>query len=173
MSCLIVGQTGTVRKQLCNQKCDGFPNPRTLCFLVKTSSERRRDGGVGASIRLLSKLEMVPTDLRLYCSGHTIDPGVPDKGQYEINLTTQADPSKQLRTFSFASVDANYGISPRILRFSGVLSLAGARKIARPLNPQPRHSDRAQDCNARENIWGEGSSTWSRLRDTAVEATWL
>lgn len=43
------------------------------------------------------------------------DPGVPDKGQYEINLTTQADLSKQLRTFGFVSVDANYGILPKIL----------------------------------------------------------
>ena len=43
------------------------------------------------------------------------DPGVPDKGEYEINLTTQADFSKQLRTFDFIFVDANYGILPKIL----------------------------------------------------------
>jgi hypothetical protein len=43
------------------------------------------------------------------------DPGVPDKGEYEINLTTQADFSKQLRTVDFVFVDANYGILPRIL----------------------------------------------------------
>ena len=42
------------------------------------------------------------------------DPGVPDKGEYEINLTTQADFSKQLRTFDFLFVDANYGILPKI-----------------------------------------------------------
>jgi len=42
------------------------------------------------------------------------DPGVPDKGEYEINLTTQADFSKTGRTFDFVSVDANYGILPRI-----------------------------------------------------------
>jgi hypothetical protein len=42
------------------------------------------------------------------------DPGVPDKGEYEINLTTQADFSKQLRTFDFIFVDANYGILPKI-----------------------------------------------------------
>ena len=43
------------------------------------------------------------------------DPGVPDKGQYEINLTTQADFSKQRQTFDFLFVDANYGILPKIL----------------------------------------------------------
>lgn len=43
------------------------------------------------------------------------DPGVPDKGQYEINLTTQADYSKQQQTFDFLFVDANYGVVPKIL----------------------------------------------------------
>jgi len=42
------------------------------------------------------------------------DPDVPDKGEYEINLTTQADFSKQLRTFDFVLVDANYGVLPKI-----------------------------------------------------------
>jgi hypothetical protein len=42
------------------------------------------------------------------------DPSVPDKGEYEINLTTQADFSKQLRTFDFIFVDANYGVLPKI-----------------------------------------------------------
>jgi hypothetical protein len=42
------------------------------------------------------------------------DPSVPDKGEYEINLTTRADFSKQLRTFDFLVVDANYGIFPKI-----------------------------------------------------------
>jgi hypothetical protein len=45
----------------------------------------------------------------------TDDPGVPDKGEYEINLTTHADFSKELRTFDFFFVDANYGIVPKIL----------------------------------------------------------
>ena len=45
----------------------------------------------------------------------TDDPGVPDKGEYEINLTTQADFTKELRTFDFFFVDANYGIVPKIL----------------------------------------------------------
>ena len=43
------------------------------------------------------------------------DPGVPDKGEYEINLTTHADFSKELRTFDFLFVDANYGMLPKIL----------------------------------------------------------
>ena len=42
------------------------------------------------------------------------DPGVPEKGEYEINLTTQADFSKQLRIFDFVLVDANYGVLPKI-----------------------------------------------------------
>ncbi len=44
----------------------------------------------------------------------TDDPSVPDKGEYEINLTTHADFSKELRTFDFFFVDANYGIVPKI-----------------------------------------------------------
>ena len=43
------------------------------------------------------------------------DPGVPDQGEYEINLSSDADFSKQLRTFDFVLVDANYGILPKIL----------------------------------------------------------
>ena len=42
------------------------------------------------------------------------DPGVPEKREYEINLTTQADFSKQLRTFDFVLVDANYGVLPKV-----------------------------------------------------------
>lgn len=45
----------------------------------------------------------------------TDDPGVPDKGEYEINLTTHADFSKELRSFDFFFVDANYGIVPKVL----------------------------------------------------------
>lgn len=44
----------------------------------------------------------------------TDDPGVPDKGEYEINLTTSADFSKEIRTFDLLFVDANYGLSPKI-----------------------------------------------------------
>jgi hypothetical protein len=44
----------------------------------------------------------------------TDDPGVPDKGEYEINLTTDADLSKQLRTLDFFLIDANYGTLPKL-----------------------------------------------------------
>src|SRR3954467_2363289 len=44
----------------------------------------------------------------------TDDPGVPDKGEYEINLSTHADLSKEDRTVDLLFVDANYGIAPRI-----------------------------------------------------------
>src|SRR5258708_36662246 len=43
------------------------------------------------------------------------DPGVPDKGEYEINLATRADFSRPRREFDFLFVDANYGILPSIL----------------------------------------------------------
>jgi hypothetical protein len=67
------------------------------------------------------------------------DPGVPDKGQYEINLTTEVDLSKQLRTFSFLSVDANYGILPKIFghalptQVKFEFPLAGAKEQGDPL----------------------------------------
>ena len=48
----------------------------------------------------------------------TDDPGVPDKGEYEINLTSRADFSKESRTFDFLGVDANYGVKPSILGHS-------------------------------------------------------
>ena len=44
----------------------------------------------------------------------TDDPGVPDKGEYEINLSTHADLSKEDRSIDVLFVDANYGIAPRI-----------------------------------------------------------
>jgi hypothetical protein len=44
----------------------------------------------------------------------TDDPGVPDKGEYEINLTTGADLSKDGQSFDLLFVDANYGILPKI-----------------------------------------------------------
>ncbi len=42
------------------------------------------------------------------------DPGVPDKGQYEINIGPQVDSSKPLGIFDFVLIDANYGVLPRI-----------------------------------------------------------
>jgi hypothetical protein len=58
---------------------------------------------------------------------------------YEINLTTQADFSKQLRTFDFVFVDANYGILPKILghelptQVKFEFPLAGAKEYGDPL----------------------------------------
>src|SRR5947209_19342732 len=42
----------------------------------------------------------------------TDDPGVPDKGEYEINLTTHVDLSEDVRRIDMLFVDANYGILP-------------------------------------------------------------
>jgi hypothetical protein len=42
------------------------------------------------------------------------DPGVPEKGQYEINFTSEVDFSNQMRAFDFLLVDANYGTLPKI-----------------------------------------------------------
>jgi hypothetical protein len=42
------------------------------------------------------------------------DPGVPDKGEYEINLSIQADLSKAENTVDLLFVDANYGVLPKI-----------------------------------------------------------
>jgi len=66
------------------------------------------------------------------------DPDVPDKGEYEINLTTQADFSKQLRTFDFVLVDANYGVLPKIFghelptQVKFEFPLAGAKEHGNP-----------------------------------------
>jgi hypothetical protein len=40
----------------------------------------------------------------------TDDPGVPDEGEYEINLLTEADFAAVARTINVLTVDANYGI---------------------------------------------------------------
>jgi hypothetical protein len=45
----------------------------------------------------------------------TDDPGVPEKGVYEINLTTNADASRATKKFDLLFVDANYGLLPKIL----------------------------------------------------------
>lgn len=44
----------------------------------------------------------------------TDDPGVPDKGEYEINLTTRLDYTKAERHLDVLLVDANYGLRPVI-----------------------------------------------------------
>src|SRR5690349_11467509 len=38
------------------------------------------------------------------------DPGVPDRGEYELNFSTGADLTKHLRHIDLLSADANYGI---------------------------------------------------------------
>jgi hypothetical protein len=65
------------------------------------------------------------------------DPGVPEKGEYEINLTTQADFSKQLRTFDFVLVDVNYGVLPKIFGHD----LPTQVKFEFPLAGAKRHGD--------------------------------
>jgi hypothetical protein len=45
----------------------------------------------------------------------TDDPSVPDKGEYEINLFTDADLSKNARSINLLLVDANYGVVPRLI----------------------------------------------------------
>ena len=44
----------------------------------------------------------------------TDDPSVPDNGEYEINLFTDADLSKGTQSVDLLFVDANYGLLPRI-----------------------------------------------------------
>jgi hypothetical protein len=44
----------------------------------------------------------------------TDDPGVPDKGEFEINFTTHANLSKDAPRVDLLLVDANYGILPKI-----------------------------------------------------------
>jgi len=67
------------------------------------------------------------------------DPSVPDKGEYEINLTTHADFSKELRTVDFLFVDTNYGIVPKIFghelptQVKVEFPLAGAKKPDDPM----------------------------------------
>jgi hypothetical protein len=65
------------------------------------------------------------------------DPGVPDKGEYEINLTTQTDFSNQLRRFDYLFVDANYGILPKIFGHE----LPTQVKFEFPLSGAKEHGD--------------------------------
>jgi hypothetical protein len=44
----------------------------------------------------------------------TDDPGVPDKGAYELNFTTRADLTSSLRSYDFFHVDANYGVVAKL-----------------------------------------------------------
>jgi hypothetical protein len=42
------------------------------------------------------------------------DPGVPGKGNFEINLTSDADIANNFQRYEFLLVDANYGIVPKM-----------------------------------------------------------
>src|ERR1700687_3583435 len=69
------------------------------------------------------------------------DPSVPDKGEYEINLTTSADCSKELRTLDFVFVDANYGIVPIIFGHK----LPTQLKVEFPLAGAKKPDDRSEE----------------------------
>ncbi len=68
------------------------------------------------------------------------DPGVPDKGQYEINFTSEVDFSNHVRAFDFLSVDANYGIRPKIFgheiptQIKLECPIAGEQTVGDPVN---------------------------------------
>ena len=69
----------------------------------------------------------------------TDDPGVPDKREYEINITTRADFSKDLRTLDLLFVDANYGLLPTIFghelptQLKVEFPLAGVKTSSEPM----------------------------------------
>jgi hypothetical protein len=70
----------------------------------------------------------------------TDDPGVPERGEYEINLTTHADFSRNSRDLDLLFIDANYGLLPRIhghefpaqLKFE--VPVAGAKNNGQPFS---------------------------------------
>jgi hypothetical protein len=67
------------------------------------------------------------------------DPGVPDKGTYEINFTTRADLRSSIKSYDFLHVDANYGLEahlfghdlPMQLKLEGPIS--GVRESGQPI----------------------------------------
>lgn len=68
----------------------------------------------------------------------TDDPGVPDKGEYEINLTIHADFSEERHIFDLLFIDANYGVLPRIFghelptQMKFEFPVAGAKEPSHP-----------------------------------------
>jgi hypothetical protein len=68
------------------------------------------------------------------------DPGTPDKGEYEINVTTHADYATAAQRYNVLSIDANYGILPVIggykvptqIKFE--FPVAAAREAGEPFN---------------------------------------
>jgi hypothetical protein len=49
------------------------------------------------------------------CSTRRHNPGVPERGAYEINFSTRVDSSRNTRKLDLFHVDANYGVLPKIL----------------------------------------------------------
>jgi hypothetical protein len=70
----------------------------------------------------------------------TDDPGVPDKGEYEINLLTEADFAADERTVDMLAVDANYGI---VLKGFGH-ELPTQLKLEFPVVARAEHGDAYQ-----------------------------
>jgi hypothetical protein len=68
----------------------------------------------------------------------TDDPGVPERGVYEINLTMNADLSRESKEFDLFLVDANYGLLPKILghelptQLKFEVPVAGAKDSGQP-----------------------------------------
>ena len=69
----------------------------------------------------------------------TDDPGVPDRGEYEINLSSHVDFSRPVKTFDLLFVDANYGLLSRIgghevpLQLKVEVPVQGAKDSGQPL----------------------------------------
>src|SRR6266545_1848295 len=70
----------------------------------------------------------------------TDDPAVPDVGQYEINVTTHADLSREASRIDLLTVDANYGLLPTIVghllptQIKFECPLVAAREAGEPFN---------------------------------------
>jgi hypothetical protein len=67
----------------------------------------------------------------------TDDPGVPDKGEWEINLSTFADLAKNATRVDLLFVDANYGLLPKIAGHE----LPTQLKIEFPVSAAEAHGD--------------------------------
>ena len=67
------------------------------------------------------------------------DPGVPERGEYEINLSSRVDFSRPVRTFDLLFVDANYGLLPRVrghelpMQLKFEVPVEGAKDSGQPL----------------------------------------
>jgi hypothetical protein len=70
----------------------------------------------------------------------TDDPGVPDKGEYEINLLTEADLAADAHTVDVLTIDANYGL---VLKGFGH-ELPTQLKLEFPVVAREEHGDSYQ-----------------------------